>query len=319
MATVGTKGTRFTCQLKMEEQIHCAHTVVLTAPGLTIDKAGVVGQSLTYSFSANDGLTAQDIGIVGNNPGEFKIFADITSPYFVTASGLKVKKDSIGITINDAPPSGLYGTYAGVKVGVTLADLFDCNLYITHQSQGAGETLVGRCANVDDFDGSFTAVIIKPDGSKTIKSHSSFDASISCTQVGAYTIEFYDVQYIGTNTPLKSKTFSYVVNGGVQASRNIKHRGVQYYSIVYAVYPLNDSWTSNIVLLDSNQPYGSVSVSNIVVVPSPAYGTSFSATISFSAGTVSGKWLINTDGQASVTFSGSPTSFGGSITVRQLP
>ena len=99
MATQAATDIHFLCQLKMEEQINCAHTVVLTAPGLTMDKAGVVGQSLTYTFAAGQGLTAQDIGVVGSNVGGFKIFADITSPYFVTTAGLKVKKDSIGIQI----------------------------------------------------------------------------------------------------------------------------------------------------------------------------------------------------------------------------
>jgi hypothetical protein len=185
MTTVGDKDVHFTCQLKMEEQIHCAHSVTLTAPGLVIDKGGTVGQSLSYTFAANDGLTAQDIGIVGHNPGEYTIFADITSPYFVTASGLKVKKDKIGITIRQlVETEGWNGTDHGLRNGGFngYAGCTDPDLYYKYTHVSGSQTIIFWPISTGE------SMLIKVSGAYNgvIASNSSVGASLSMSTPGVY-------------------------------------------------------------------------------------------------------------------------------------
>lgn len=121
MSTSGFVGQHFVCHITMVEQIKCVHNITFKAPGLTIDKAGTVGEVLSYTFNANEGLTPQDMGIIGGTPGTFYLFADITSPYFVSASGAKIKKDKIKIRIRSADPDGWKGTDHGLLNNSTLS------------------------------------------------------------------------------------------------------------------------------------------------------------------------------------------------------
>jgi len=115
VVTTWRKDEHFICKLKMEAEIACAHTVKLTAPGLTIDKAGSVANELTYDFAAGAGLVEQDVGIIGSVVGRFKLYGKITSPFFISHDQLKIKNDEIDITITDEPPpDGFVGDMAGI-------------------------------------------------------------------------------------------------------------------------------------------------------------------------------------------------------------
>ena len=122
MSTSGFVGQHFVCHLTMVEQIKCVHSIAFKAPGLTIDKAGTVGEVLSYTFNANEGLIPQDMGIIGSTPGTFYLFADITSPYFVSASGAKIRKDKIQIQIMEDDTDGWKGTDHGLRWGDPAPD-----------------------------------------------------------------------------------------------------------------------------------------------------------------------------------------------------
>lgn len=115
MATHGFVNSHFLCQIALEKAIHCDHNVVITAPGLDIDKgAGVVGQ-VVFNFAPGDG--PKDLGILGGMPGRFKLFCETTSEYYVSVNGLKIKKNEILITIDKVQPDGWYGSVHGYRWG----------------------------------------------------------------------------------------------------------------------------------------------------------------------------------------------------------
>lgn len=298
MTTVGDKDSHFLCQLKMEEQIHCAHTVKLTAPGLVIDKGGTVGTELTYSFAANDGLTAQDIGIVGHNPGEYTIFADITSPYYVSANGLKVKKDKIGITIRDSEPDGWYGDKHGVSIGNGDRQV-DSGLYYKYTDvSGAGKSFsyvpLGCYGNLS------TLRIIGPGTDQYIQSIQSVGRTVGIPSGypgGVYIFRPYSNPTYGVEA-LANLTFSMDA-----ASKTVKQRGIRIASGHFISKALGETFTEVFgETLDSHYPLvsfalGSFRSSDTNHPEAPTfngnvtYGSNgFTATGSWQWGIFNGQW-----------------------------
>ena len=201
MATEGDKDNHFLCQLKMEGQIYCAHTVKLTAPGLVIDKVGTEATELTYSFAAGQGLTSQDVGILGHNPGDYYLFADITSPYYVSANGLKVKKDKIKIKILDSTPDGWSGTDHGLQCngGPTVWTEPDLTYKYTHLAGPNQNILFYAKIN----GGSFETLGIRMSGaaSGTGQSSPSVPYTFVITTPGVYTFQvFADAKFAQSGT-----------------------------------------------------------------------------------------------------------------------
>ena len=226
MTTVGDKDTPFLCQLKMEEQIHCAHTVKLTAPGLVIDKGGTVGTELTYSFAANDGLTAQDIGIVGHNPGEYTIFADITSPYYVSANGLKVKKDKIGITIRDAAPDGWGGADHGFRNNFLFdaAVMTEPDLYYKYTHGSGTTTIQFGVATASD------RVVVIRNGNNSDLGQTGVSGELtgwSISTPGVYTFRIY-IEGIWSGQTSRPDIVVTAYKNGTPFVRSVKRRGVTY-------------------------------------------------------------------------------------------
>jgi hypothetical protein len=234
MSTDDFVDNHFLCQLKMEEEINCAHSVTLTAPGLIIDKGGVVSDTLSYSFTAGQGLVSQDIGIVGHNPGEYTIFADITSPYFVTASGLKVKKDKIGITIRQlVETEGWNGTDHGLTWGNGVAAYWtEPDLYYryTHPSSAPQQV---RFTYGHNLSGDFMGVIMTGAGSDSkVASGPGSDATFYITTPGVYIFRPYlSAKYTTTASSATLGTVSIQAQkifGGFGAEIRVpKRRGIR--------------------------------------------------------------------------------------------
>ena len=205
MSTDDFVDNHFLCQLKMEEQINCSHTVKLTAPGLVIDKGGTVGTELTYSFAAGQGLTSQDVGIVGHSPGEYYLFADITSPYYVSANGLKVKKDKINIRIRSQDPDGWYGQYYGLHYGYSMAygsSWVSGDLHYKYTRPAGGAEINIQCPTTyvngsSTVSGSAYLKVVDPTGAISYKDNSN---NINVTIPGVYRIYVYDTLYISAGS-----------------------------------------------------------------------------------------------------------------------
>jgi hypothetical protein len=200
----------------MEEQVYCDHTVKITAsPGLTIDKAGVVGAELVYVFPAGQGLVSQDVGILPTSCGGGELFADITSPYFVTSSGLKVKKDKIKITVECEEPDGWSGLYHGLKWEDRSANYWSSpSLKYKYTHPGGTVTLFVTSSTSPYFGAKFYG----PSGyigaaDRTILSQ----VSVMCTVPGVYLIEVYaDAVFANQqeSPSLGTVTFAVVIGSG---------------------------------------------------------------------------------------------------------
>lgn len=163
MTVEGGKNTHYICDLKMESEIACAHNVVLRVPGLTIDKAGVVSPTLVYDFAAGAGLVAQGLGWQGTKAGRYPVDCDITSPYFVTPSGLKIKKDTFDIIIQEEEPDGWHGTQAGIVGNPTSAAVVG-SLYCTHTHEVGFPNRYFNVARTAGFNTDFGVKAISPTG-----------------------------------------------------------------------------------------------------------------------------------------------------------
>lgn len=301
MATSGTKNVHFLCQMKMESEVACAHSVTITATaGLTIDKVGGVGAELGYTYPAGQGLIAQDVGILPTTCGGGKLFAAITSPYFATPSGLKIKRDVIDIQVECAEPSGIYGTYAGVALDSTQGGQVSPSLYIIHNSAGAGEFLTGTPAS----DGLlFSALIYTPSGGVVFKGPSLTSAQIQCTEAGVYRIQFFEPQVVSASAGiLPNRTYQYF-DGRVSlvtpvATKTVKRRGTKFAPVTPIGQGLGP-FSGSIPLVDTWHPYGSVSAAAAGSPPTSV--ENIIATITINAdGSASGSWLLSGGGAISI-------------------
>lgn len=210
MTTTAVKNVHFICKLKMESEIACDHTVTLTAtPSLVIDKAGAVAPSLTYGFAAGAGLVEQDIGVLGIQCGGSKIFAEITSPYFTTPDGLKVKKDKIDIIIECEPPEGWSGERPGAIIHNSTGAYAPGTLQYRYTATSIGGILT--VSKTKTAAHSLRVRVTDPTGIVT------FNASIGITKIGAYVVEaiegFALVDSLAGNDPLGTTSWRGQVTG----------------------------------------------------------------------------------------------------------
>lgn len=203
MATQGFVGQHFNCQMTIENEIGDVYTVKIKAsPSLTIDKAAVVGTELTYTYLAGQGLISQNVGIVGSVVGRFKLFADITTPYFIDADGPVIKKDEIDIEIVAGIAEGWSGTYAGCAQPGTLGSITNDTQYVGGDlvfkrtvTVLTGITQVGKTTGWQS-NLSVMCKIVKPNMAVVYDTYALMD------QMGAY--YFYPIEEFRiekTNTP----------------------------------------------------------------------------------------------------------------------
>lgn len=196
MTVTEKKDVHFICDLRMKSEIACAHTVALTAsPYLVIDNAGVVASTLMYGFDAGAGLVKKDVGVIGTRCGRGKLFADITSPYFVTPNGLKVKRDTINLTIECEEADGWYGNKQGThRAGLLSGTGAQGTLYYRYTNKVIGGVGSISSTRTEPAQTELVVRIIKPNGAVVIAT------SVALDQIGVY--QFYPMQaFVYTRGP----------------------------------------------------------------------------------------------------------------------
>lgn len=275
MTTSGTKNQRFLCQMKMESEVACAHSVTLTATaGLIIDKAGVVGAELGYNYPAGQGLIAQDVGILPTSCGSGKLFAAITSPYFVTPSGLKIKRDVIDIQVECEEPDGWHGVKYGIIWSSNApATWTDNNLYYKYTHPVGANKLISFAAG-----GLSMAIIASGAGSAV--SGPGVNTGYLATAPGVYIFKVYTYSLYSSSaapTPLGSVTFDVTIGGVVGPSTTVGKRGIKWQQYATTSADAGDTL---------NAQFGAVAHKYEPGIAFPFYG-----------------------------YNGTPTGFGGSISI----
>jgi len=303
MVTTWYKDEHFICKLKMEAEIACAHTVKLTAPGLTIDKAGSVANELTYDFAAGAGLVEQDVGIIGAVAGRFKLYGKITSPFFISGGVLKVKKDEIDVVIIDEPrPDGWYGSMAGVYYGANEADSVPSSLHLRYTNPSVTNQYLKLLVDASPFNAQMGIKVTHPDG---VVGYGGYNVPggglyiiLNLTKIGQYIIHILDIPvvagYSGYPSVIGNNTYSAQAGTGASPSGSdvvigtkiVKGTGIQVLNAKYFYntthYPFPTPPVNTDFPFASNEVAVEVRVATSIYfeyVTTPAYVGSITGTI----------------------------------------
>ena len=266
MAVAGVVDLRFTCSMTMEQQIHCEYTVKLTcSKELVIDKTGTPALELTYTYNPEEGLIPQAIGVTGLVAGRFKIFADITSPYYIDANGPVVKKDHIDITISAPIPDGWDGLFAGCVSPGSIPYITSDSDYVVGdlRYKYTNTTLSGifQVGKTAGWQSNLNVVckIVKPNMAVVYDTYCLMD------QIGAYyfyPIEEFRIDDSGTGS-ISNSTFTADRSGDPTVSTSLKSSGLIYDGLdTIAPSPYNNPFNTDVGNTIDYQANGTLSVHN---------------------------------------------------------
>jgi hypothetical protein len=300
MATEGSVGQSFNCQLRMEAAIHCGHQVRITGPGLHIAKDGVTAQELLYNFGVDNWSDPQDINIIGDAEGRFQLYCKITSAFYMSFNKLKVKDDKIQITILDFQ-QGWHGDkhgltfLTGLEAGCVSPDV----VYQYKIPIGGGAKVI--TIKADGIGGGLAVKMSGPSGSsfqETPSLGSSTGLIFSISDEGNYSFHVFVKGFWGNTSDgtLGSVTFDAYVDGVLTNSTSVQQRGkilqrdtTSTESTLYTQF--TDTFGS---ISNEFEPYLSFNMVDMPINPPPV-NANFSGNISYSDGsgfTASGEWEL---------------------------
>lgn len=265
MATNGFRGVRFVCHIIMEEEIHANHTVLIKAPGLTIDNnGGEPRDTVTFFFTHANWNIPQNLGITGEAPGRYKLFADITSPFYISHNILKIKKDTVDITIANEESNGWHGSHAGCAQSISGissdSEYANGDLHY-HYNNIVADSGTFSLAKTAGYAGDLSCVfkIVKPDGSHIYSNSCMLDA---VGMYNAYPIENFYTNNSGTGS-LGASVFTATIRGGSPDTGGCGSSGLIYEGVrTIAPSPYDTPFSENVGnTVDYNGP-GSFSCVN---------------------------------------------------------